>query len=373
MPWLDDHKAQDGSIRIRLLDRIDRKQVTIVSDLGRFKPFAEDVKTHYRKAKSMGFVFTPPTSVADIENFLKAKREGRDYDIGLRRLPIEEMCDLYLRLHGPSLKGGVSDHYTSAYDGLRLRMGQVKRFWRGKHADEIGKLNVRDYLAQFKTVGTRIRHLVVLGHMFRSFEDWNEEGVPELNGPLRLPKHNPSKQWRKQMKAHEKLELPDTRVLTHEEWSKLWRHLTPRAREICEVALQRFLRIADIKKISHASIVDGQIKGLQEKTGSAFSVPVIGSHSHKYDFTNFHRDFTKAQEVAGLLFPPDHPLHFSVKDLRRTGATWYYNKTKDLRRVQKMLGHRKLSTTERYLHISDVDLAEAAQTMDILAAVNIQP
>ena len=370
MSWIE-RDSKNSPYKLR--ERIDGKKTTIIKNVSRWREIAMIAKVNFDKAVGMGFIFTPPITVADVEGFLKAKSEGKEYDIGARKLSIEEMCDLYMKLHGPSLKGGANPHYSTPYYGLTKRMKQVKAFWGGKYADEIGKLNVRDYLAQFNTVGTRIRHLVVLGHIFRSFEDWNEEKIPELNGPLRLPKHNPAKLWRKQMKSHEKLELPDTRVLTYEEWSKLWRHLTPRSRAICEVALQRFLRKADIKKISHASIVNGQIKGVQQKTGGEFSVPIIGSHSQKYDFTNFEREFERAQEAAGLLFPPDHPLHFSLKDLRRTGATWYYNRTKDLRRVQKMLGHRKLSTTERYLHISDVDIAEVARTMDALAAVDVQP
>lgn len=366
MAWIQKTKTH-----WRLIDRIQGKPTVVIKNLGAFKAYAEEARVNYRTAVSRGFVFKPPIAVADVGEFLKAKDEGREVTVGPRRLPIEEMCDVFLALYGPDCKGGISDYHSSAYHGLALRLGQIKSFWEGKYADEIRSLNVRQYLAQFKTVGTRMRYLGVIGCMFRRYEEWNEDGIPEINGPALLPKKNPATQRRKEMKPHEKLELPDTRVLTKEEWVKLWQHLSVRARAICEIALQRFLRLSDIRKISHLSISNGQIKGVQQKTGGEFSIPVIQSHGTKYDFTNFHAEFTNAQELAGLNYPSGHPLHFSVKDLRRTGATWYYNKTKDLRRVQKMLGHKKLSTTERYLHISDVDLAEAAVTMDILAAIPV--
>lgn len=369
MAWLDEYKAQDGTRRIRLLDRIDGKQVTIVRDLGRYPAFAEDVKAHYRRAKTMGLVFKPPIEVSDIEGFLKSKSEGRDYEIGFRRITIEEMCDLNLRLHGPSLKGGVSDHYKSAYHGFRLRMEQIKRAWAGRFGDEISKLDVRDYLLQFKTNGTKLRNLNVIGKMFKNFEDWNEEELIDIKGPVRLPKFNPAKKWREAMLPKEKLELPDQRVISRTEWENLIRNSDKRIIPILEVSLQRFLRLSDIKKITYRSISNGFIKGLQEKTGNEFSVPMMANHSKEYDFTNFTRLFREAQERAGLLYPPEHPLHFSLKDLRRTGATWYYNKTGNLRKVQRMLGHKKLSTTERYLHITEEDLNEVAEVMDELAKI----
>lgn len=366
MAWL----AKRTNGRWRLLERRQGRIVTVIKNLGQQKGYAEIAKVNYHKALAQGLAFAPPIEYGRVEAFLAAKKEGRDFEDRGRRLRIEEMCDLYLKLHGPDLKGGPSSHYRSAYHGMDLRMRQIKRScWAGKYADEIGKLNVRDFLAPFETVGTRMRWIVVLGHMFTFLSELNEDGAPELGGPVRLPLKNPVTEWRAKMKPHEKRELPDTRVLSYEEWSRFAPHLSARARAICEIALRRFLRLADIKKISRSSIVKGRIQGLQEKTGGEFAVPVISEHRQGYDFTNFHREFVQAQERSGLLYPPGHPLHFSIKDLRRTGATWYYSKTKDLRRVQKMLGHRKLSTTERYLHISDEDLDEVAQTMDRLAAI----
>ncbi len=86
-----------------------------------------------------------------------------------------------------------------------------------------------------------------------------------------------------------------------------------------------------------------------------------------YDFTNFKREFKAALVAAGMDYPVEHPLHFTVRDLRRTGATWAYHKTKDLRSIQKMLGHTKMSTTERYLNVSEENLHRIAQVVDEIA------
>jgi site-specific recombinase XerD len=48
------------------------------------------------------------------------------------------------------------------------------------------------------------------------------------------------------------------------------------------------------------------------------------------------------------------PAEYGTHSLRRTKATLIYRKTKNLRAVQLLLGHRKIESTVRYLCI-DVD------------------
>ena len=51
--------------------------------------------------------------------------------------------------------------------------------------------------------------------------------------------------------------------------------------------------------------------------------------------------------------------------LRHTFATELYRQTKDIRLVQKALGHSDLSTTMIYTHIVDADLAAALQSFHL--------
>lgn len=369
MAWIDKRK------NFRLRDRIDGKITTVVQNLGTWRGVADEWLVQYRKALGQGFTFSPPIVVADIENFLKAKKEGLDTPDIARRIPIEEMVDLYIKHQGPTVKGyqeyleklaAGRGKSRTAYYNFCCRLNQVKKMWAGKWSDDISKLDVRDWLAKYTSVGTHMKILGTTGHLFRSMYDWNEEGNI-LPFKVRLPAHNPVAKWRKEMKPAQKRELPDTRVLSPKEWGQFRKFLKPRTLAICEIALKRFLRIADIKKISQLKIVHGHIKGLQEKTGDAFSVPVLADQPEKYDFTNFKREFAAAQVAAGMDWPAEHPLHFSVKDLRRTGATWAYRETKDIKGVSEMLGHRKVSTTERYLNITSSDKQAIAQAVDKIA------
>ena len=344
MAWVDRRKRRDGTYRYRVRDYDPAgKAITVVRNAGMWKQIAEQRKYEYEKAKAAGSA-SP---------------------FGARSVSIEDFCDIYLREHGPSLKGGVSAHWGSAYYNLGVRLGKLKRAWAGETADSINPHHIRDFLAGFKTVGSRLKYLNMIGHMFKSFEEWNEDGT--VKPPLKLPPANPAKKWRAKMKASDKRELPLERVLSPEEWNRFKVHLTPRGRAICEMALRRFLRMADIRELTHLNLSAELIKGVQEKTGEPFRVPVLANQPVRYDFKNFRREFARAKVAAGLDKPVGHPLHFTVRDLRRTGATWAYRQTKDIDGIRRMLGHRKVSTTIRYLQLDQTDLAPIARAVDLLA------
>lgn len=357
MAWIDKRK------RWRLRDSVDGKSVTFLKDLGIYRDAALEVLTDFHKAKSAGMrMEAGVTTVADIRAFLKARAEGRDSTVGIHPKPMEQALDIFFEKHGPSLKGGISEKKNSPYYKYRYHIEVVKRAWTGRISDTITKLDVRDFLSRYDTVGSRMKYLNIISKFFSSIADWNDEGI--LKPGIKIPPYNPATKWRKELKPSQKRELPDSRVLSPEEWKQFRPHLTPRARAICDIALQRFLRTGDIKKISHLSIKNGSIEGLQEKTGEKYSVPTLSDQPTKYNFTNFRREFHNAQVAAKMDYPKDHPLHFSVRTLRRTGATWAYRLTKDLEGIRKMLGHRRITTTMRYLNIDPADLRTIASAVD---------
>ena len=58
------------------------------------------------------------------------------------------------------------------------------------------------------------------------------------------------------------------------------------------------------------------------------------------------------------------PNAYGTHSLRRTKATLIYRRTKNLRAVQLLLGHRKLESTVRYLGIEVEDALEIAERTD---------
>ena len=55
------------------------------------------------------------------------------------------------------------------------------------------------------------------------------------------------------------------------------------------------------------------------------------------------------------------PQEYGTHSLRRTKATLIYRRTKNLRAIQLLLGHRKLESTVRYLGIEVDDALEMAE------------
>ncbi|MCU0836711.1 MAG: tyrosine-type recombinase/integrase, partial [Chromatiaceae bacterium] len=55
------------------------------------------------------------------------------------------------------------------------------------------------------------------------------------------------------------------------------------------------------------------------------------------------------------------PELYGTHSLRRTKATLIYRRTKNLRAVQLLLGHRKIESTVRYLGIEVDDALEMAE------------
>ncbi len=348
MASLEWRKRKDGTRRGYIRDYVDdghggQKRVIVVKNAGMWSPIANARLVEYEKQKAAGTAILTRA----------------------QSLPVEKICDLYHHHHGPSLKGGKSELHNSPYYNLGRRLAVIKRAWTGKPYESISKYDVRDFLTRFATVATCMKYIATLTHMHRSLQDWNED--PNILAiPVKLPPYNPASKWRREMKSTQKKQLARRRVLTREEWDAFKIHLSARARAICEIALRRFLRTTDIEQISRLAIQNGMIEGLQEKTGEKFSVPVLGTQPVRYDFTNFRKEFEAAQIAAGMNYPKEHPLHFTPRDLRRTGATWVYGTRKDLKGISAMLGHTSTKTTELYLNIEDADKISIAQAMDAL-------
>ena len=60
-----------------------------------------------------------------------------------------------------------------------------------------------------------------------------------------------------------------------------------------------------------------------------------------------------------------NPHEYGTHSIRRTKASLIYKRTKNLRAIQLLLGHRNLESTVRYLGIEVDDALEMAENTDI--------
>lgn len=96
---------------------------------------------------------------------------------------------------------------------------------------------------------------------------------------------------------------------------------------------------------------------LEIRPESAWLFPSrTGSQVHRQ---SVHRTIQHYAEKAGIPNADEVGPH----TLRHTFATRLYRETKNIRLVQKALGHSDLSTTMIYTHIVDEELADAMQAL----------
>ena len=107
---------------------------------------------------------------------------------------------------------------------------------------------------------------------------------------------------------------------------------------------------------------------------AALLEPLIGQHP-EFVFT-FVASRTRGDRVRGQRYPITYEggktewqrlmkragvTDFRFHDLRHTTATRLLRETGNLRLVQRALNHRDISTTSRYAHVLDTEVAEALQ------------
>lgn len=122
------------------------------------------------------------------------------------------------------------------------------------------------------------------------------------------------------------------------------------------------MRVSEVVKLSSKHIDKGRklIKIKQAKGNKDRNIPIapsvlrglkhlpigVGTRALQLSFKRV------ALEVLG------RDLRFHT--LRHSGATYYLNEQKwNLRQVQRLLGHARVSTTEIYTHVNDSDLMDA--------------
>lgn len=90
----------------------------------------------------------------------------------------------------------------------------------------------------------------------------------------------------------------------------------------------------------------------REDSPPALFLTVNGDRLSTRELWAVFRDFRKVAEQHGL------SKHVVPHTMRHSFATHIYRRSRDIRAVQKMLGHSSINTTERYTHVEDDELAE---------------
>ncbi|TPD59971.1 integrase [Kosakonia cowanii] len=139
--------------------------------------------------------------------------------------------------------------------------------------------------------------------------------------------------------------------------------LEGRTRDIAlfNMALDSKLRGCDLVKlkvsdVAYGSSVSNRATVLQQKTGS----PV------QFEITKGTREAVAALIRLSNLHSKDFLASlYSTHSMRRTKPYLIYKKTKNLRVIQLLLGHKKLESTVRYLGIEVDDALEISESIEV--------
>lgn len=137
----------------------------------------------------------------------------------------------------------------------------------------------------------------------------------------------------------------------------------PEVARFIRLLIETGMRRGELLALQPANIQGRWLRIWKNKTKTPRSVPLNdnamqaldGFSGWSIDENDLRRVWDNLRTKMGLQDDPEFVLH----TLRHTTATRLLKKTRDITKVQKLLGHKKLQTTMRYAHISDDDLFAA--------------
>jgi site-specific recombinase XerD len=271
-------------------------------------------------------------------------------------LLFENLCDMYL-------KDSKATNKFQSYRRNKVSIQNLLEAFAGRGIGEISVLDVEQYKNSRQekvTPATVNRELTCMKHMFNKAVDW------ELITENRLRRVKNFKE-------------PPGRVrfLDDDKERDLIVNSAPHLKPIVIFALNMGLRKGEILNLKWSDIKmeNEEIMVPQPKTNTIKIAPMnqtvldvikqLPRNGHEYVFCHpdgqpyrdVKRSFHTACKRAGI-------KNFRFHDCRHHFASKLVMSGESLRAVQILLGHKDISTTMRYSHISDVYLHEAVRKLD---------
>ena len=157
------------------------------------------------------------------------------------------------------------------------------------------------------------------------------------------------------------------------------------------LAIDSKLRSCDLVKIrvrdiTHGATVSRRAMVMQQKTGQPVQFEITEQTRESISNWIYHAElqaddylFKSRNRVSSHLSTRQYarrvnawvrdigldPAEYGTHSMRRTKASLIYRRTKNLRAVQILLGHRKMESTVRYLGIEVEDALELAEQTEI--------
>jgi integrase len=285
----------------------------------------------------------------------------------LKRVPTIEsfIMDSYL----PFVKG-----YKRSWDtDWSLIKNHILPAFGDKYMDELTKRDVIAFIGRHRTThaaGSVNRVLILLRYIFNCATRWDTVGVksnPTAGIPL-LEENNKKERYLSQDEAKR---LFDAVQISE---NRMMQFIIPmliltgtRKREVLDATWSEFdferriwrIGMSKSGKARHVPMSDGVVMLLQSVPRIEGCDWVFANPKTKLPFDNVFCSWDTARKRAGLA---DVRIH----DLRHSFASFLVNGGRSLYEVQKILGHTQIKTTQRYAHLANDTLLDAANQVSKL-------
>jgi len=235
------------------------------------------------------------------------------------------------------------------------------------HLDQISKNDIvaihLDRRASGAAPGSANRLVILVRYIFNLAMKWEVPGV--TNNPTKtVPLFEENS--RERYLSQEEAQRLNTALLAST--NPMLRYIVPmlllsgaRKREVLDARWEdidearRVWRIPKTKagKPRHVPLSEGMIRLLHTVPRFAGCPFVVPNPKTRRPFTSIFHPWHAARKAAGI---PEMRIH----DLRHSFASFAINSGRSLYEVQKILGHTQVRTTQRYAHLSQEMLVEAA-------------
>ena len=267
----------------------------------------------------------------------------------------------------------------STYKRDELCTKHLKRFFKNIWLDKLAPHDIEKYKSKRLEDGVKARtvniELRCLSNMLRKAVEWNNLLVSPFSRVKLL-----------------KQRIKPPRFLTKEELQKLIEAATPRYKQIIKVLVNTGLRESELRHIKLEDI-NFRNKTMTVHADKTTDFRVIPLNDEAYtEFTSLRNEFysttkkqhlvTRAKEHQTYVFCDDEgrpikkltsPITKTAKKaglegvsphtLRHTFASHLVMSGVDLRAVQRLLGHKNISTTMMYAHLTEDHLARGVEKL----------
>lgn len=278
--------------------------------------------------------------------------------------------------HVPTLEALAQERYLPFVQGYKrawdcdeslLRNHVLPQF--GKHhLDEITRQDVITFHHAHRAKGyapaTANRLVILLRYMYNLAKKWEIAGA-EKNPASGVPLFEENNKRERYLTADETQRLV---VAIRDSESTQLQHIVPlllltgcRKRELLDACWDHFdiprrlwrIPITKSGKARHVPLSEGVLRLLEQVPRFADCPYVVPNPKSKKPFVSIFCSWNTARTKAGM---PELRMH----DLRHSFASFLINAGRSLYEVQNILGHTQIKTTQRYSHLSQTTLLDAA-------------